>query len=149
MFARSLAWEATPGPIILGQNTPVDIDASVETLEYGLDSLSGPNLWRLGMFGSKNSDGSGERIVEIQQVLGTEEKGLSYAAGETLVYEDMRTKFDLSALGCDEFRFLCMEFAQAKRPDPDYYFFTEEGTPTLITCKEEQCRTGKLKHFFV
>ena len=143
MFARTLTWDATPAPVILGQKNPIDVTASVTTADYGLDSLSGPSLWKLVMFGSKEMDGSGERRAEIQQILSTELQGLSYAAGETLAFEDLRAKFDMSVLGCDEFRYLCLEFAQHKRPNPDYNFFTEEGTPTLITCKRQDCQTGK------
>ena len=143
MFAETLSWEAEPAPIILGQKNPIDFQAEVATSPYGKDSLSGSDLWKLGLFGSKKGDGSGVRLGELQQLLSSEQVALEYNAGETLRYDNMRQKFDLGLLGCKAYRYLCLEFGQAKRPDPEFNFYTGPGTPTLITCEEQPCRSGK------
>ncbi|KAJ8042159.1 Galactose-specific lectin nattectin [Holothuria leucospilota] len=99
------------------------------------DTISGTNLWRLGFFGSKNSDGSGQRMGEYPQLL------LPFQSGKRLAPDSpfsisVERFLSLANIGSGKsFPYLCIEFGKADGANPDFLFLGSEDGQTIILCQ--------------
>ena len=151
MWAESLDWDLTPtDTVIPGQETGVSIDSYI-TFEDDNREVAGTGLWRKGLFGSRNPDGSGERFNYHPQILDAPQQALILAenSGMLEVFEST-TPFQIGTVGCNDFGYVCVEFTGGDDPDPLYYFrvvgstnrYPEENT--LVKCKEQECLASKV-----
>ena len=145
--ARTLSWEYEAPSVVLGQESQLHIDAEVSFVDNEA-TVAGRNLWQLGLFGSRNVNGRGQRIGEMRQILRAEKSatplGQSTPDGlHKLQIENIETDFDLSTIGCGAFPYLCLEFAQTDRPLPRFELSFEGGATSLISCKLLQCENGE------
>lgn len=109
--------------------------------------MAGNNLWRLGMFGSRNADGSGEKFNYIPQTLNAIEASLSTVGFRPLNIEDGTANFDIAAVGCNDFSYVCMEFTKGPAPTPDFTIsVVEDGisdNEVKVLCKRARCQASK------
>ncbi len=52
---------------------------------------------------------------------------------------NVATQFVMSAVGCGKFRHLCVEFAQADFPDPEFIFNEAQRGDPIIVCQRVPC----------
>ena len=155
VFAESLQWslEAVE-PVYPGEETSVSIDSAV-TFRDGNRQLIGSGLWKQGIFGSRNRDGSGERFNYKGQVLSRPQASTTLEADSNLEITDAITDFEIGTVGCNDFGFLCMEFTGGDNPNPDFFFRVAGATDnsreanTLVACQEQECLSSKYSKFQV
>ncbi|XP_072173532.1 uncharacterized protein [Diadema setosum] len=145
VFAEELDWNLEPvEPVYPGEETSVSIDSSV-TFREGNRELVGSGLWRQGLYGSRNADGSGERFNYKRQTLSRPQAGTTLEADSPLEIADAVTDFEIGSVGCNDFGYVCLEFTGGDNPNPDYFFRAADATDnspeanTLVKCKEQEC----------
>ncbi|XP_022084638.1 uncharacterized protein LOC110976020 [Acanthaster planci] len=98
-------------------------------------NLEGTGLWRVSIFGSKSTDGTGgDRYDERPQVLtttGNTDKSL--VAGKPLQLT-IRTQFLLGGVGCEDYPYFCITLDKGENPQPD---FTIQGP--ITHCRQVNC----------
>ena len=146
--ARTLTWDYTSSNVILGQASPLVINSEVSFVDNEA-IVTGSNLWKVSLFGSRTTTGLGQRIGGSSQILSSRQAstplGARTADGmHTLEINGISTTFDLSSIGCGDFTYLCLEFGKTSQPSPPFEFATDSGTDTVISCKLFQCANGKL-----
>ncbi|XP_022088426.1 collagen alpha-1(II) chain-like [Acanthaster planci] len=125
-----------------GRPTPVRFDVDVEP-RPSAGSISGENLWRVGLFGSTRPDGRGPRIGPQRQILTRDLSSRDLTASQTLQLDDINAEFDLTSIGCEtEYQYLCLEFAKGLRAEPDFKFQAANGGEVITKCKDQDCRKG-------
>lgn len=145
-----LYWNFIAPEVIAGIPNTLLITAEVNFRETSRD-VAGTNLWRLGMFGSKYDDGSGEKFNYVPQTLDAVEGSMSTVQASDLIFTEATAEFDIAAVGCNEFRYVCMEFAKGPAPTPDFTLnvveeeITDKDVKTL--CKRIRCMAGKKCRF--
>ncbi|XP_038058442.1 uncharacterized protein LOC119729773 [Patiria miniata] len=140
VFARHLSWDHESEQVTLGLKSPITISSMVEFTPTG-KNVSGTNLWKLSLFGSKNKQGTGDRFTPIEQLLTDSQTAMTMRSGSPLHFDDLRTEFDVGWLGCGEFQFLCLEFARGDNPEPEFHLLYETNTTSLVTCKRSTCES--------
>lgn len=146
--ARDIEWEADIGDAPFGQPSPLTIDANV-LFDPDSPDVAGDGLWQLGVFAAKMPDGTGPRRDEVTQTLDPYNQALPLEEGGPLDFGSIDVPFPIDELGCDEYRWLCIEFKRGEAPNPDFGFTTESGEDSLISCKEQKCRGNIEKPFIV
>lgn len=122
---------------------PVGLDLWVNFTENTRD-LKGEGLWRLGLFGSSNIDGSGTRYAEVRQALDGPQSAVRLTDARPITVRDIVTDFELGSIGCiKEYPYFCVEFAKGSSPTPDYTFITEFEETSLISCVPQECNAGQ------
>ena len=127
-------------------NKPDDLRFTVDVstlIESG--TASGDGLWRIGVFGAQNPQGTGPRLDYKRQILTRSESSTTAEGGGLpLELRNLETEFDLTQLGCDSsYRYLCLEFAKGLRASPDFEFEINGGGDVIISCEEQPCRRCK------
>ncbi|PIK60695.1 alpha-2 collagen [Apostichopus japonicus] len=142
VLATGLSWRYSGIDIIAGMENPLNIVAS-STFTQDSTPTSGTGLWRLGLYGSTRSDGSGPRFNYVDQVLTEVEAAIDYV-GTKIDYNDGLAMFDVAAIGCTEYVYACMEFTKGSNPNPDFYFGVIPEGDILTLCKESECLANVL-----
>ena len=127
----------------VGIENELHITVTVHFTDTSADAM-GCNLWRIGLFGSKNYDGSGEKLNYNSQILNDAEASKSLLdAAVPLQFRDARAMFDILALGCGQFTYDCMEFTKNEAANPDFSFSVLPLGDTITSCRHNFCRRGK------
>ena len=135
-----MEWSRDVGQLQYGVSTPLTISADVSATPDS-PSVAGTGLWKMNLFGSRNMDGSGDRVAERTQILDGSNQAKPLADGSTPIeFTDIGTNFPMEELGCGEANYLCLEFTKGDRPNPEYSYSTVSGADSIINCKEEDCR---------
>ncbi|XP_072021071.1 LOW QUALITY PROTEIN: uncharacterized protein [Amphiura filiformis] len=141
VFAESLEWDYIPqGPITVGEEVPLVIDATATA--KSLKDIGGTGLWKVNFFGTRDPSGNGERVGFSEQLLLQPQQDLTLeSAVGALQFDGLRASFDIGSVGCAgaDVDHICLEYGRGDAPDPNFYFFTETGAGTLITCKRLDC----------
>nr|XP_054749905.1 uncharacterized protein LOC129255586 [Lytechinus pictus] len=143
--ARDIEWSLELlGMAIAGQATSVGLSSTVFFRENNTE-ISGQGLWRMGIFGSRDAGGSGERFSYVSQTLSEEQQAKTLIENTPLNLTNVETLFEIGSVGCNDFGFICVEFTGGDGPNP-YYFFRKEGAVdasrsanTITKCKEQEC----------
>lgn len=137
-----MSWRYTGSNIVAGLVNPLSI---VATSTFSPDSTptSGTGLWRLGLYGSTRSDGSGPRFNYVEQVLNEKEAAYDFTGSE-IDYTEGLAMFDVAAIGCTEYVYACMEFTKGPSPNPDFFFGVVPSGDVLTLCKDSPCLAGKI-----
>ena len=149
VFAEDLEWTLEPvEPVFPGEESSVSLDSTV-TFRDGNRELVGSGLWRQGLFGSRNRDGSGERFNYKRKTLDRPQASTTLIADSPLEIQDAITDFEIGTVGCNDFNYLCLEFTGGDNPNPDYFFRVIDAMDnsaeanTLVKCKEQECLSSK------
>ena len=136
--------------VLPGQETGVSIDSTI-VFEDDNREVAGSGLWRKGLFGSTNPDGSGERFNYQRQILDGRQQDITLDKNSGILdVSEATTTFEIGTVGCNGFGYVCVEFTGGDNPNPMYYFrvvgstndYPEENT--VVTCKEQECLASKL-----
>ena len=119
----------------------LDITATVQFTSTSADVV-GTNLWRLGLYGSKNADGSGEKFNYNTQTLNNVEVSTNLLNTGPLEFTEAKAMFDVAAIGCGPFTYACMEFTKNVNANPDFAFSVLPEGDTITLCQESPCRAG-------
>ena len=139
---RGLSWEVVAKNVIAGIENPLNVTAVVNFVDGSRDVV-GENLWRFGMFGSRERDGSGEKFNYNRQTLNEFEASYPLRNSQDLRFQFARASFDIAAIGCTDFQYVCGEFTKADSPNPDFTFSVYPSGDTQVLCKRYSCRAGK------
>lgn len=142
VVARGLSWRYSASGIIAGMENELSITATALFTDTS-PAKSGLNLWRLGLFGSGNADGSGTRFNYNEQTLNDVEVSKSLAAGGPLEFTEATAMFDVAAIGCGPYTYACMEFAKNEDASPDFFFSVIPEGDVITLCQESPCRASK------
>ncbi|XP_072040242.1 IgGFc-binding protein-like [Amphiura filiformis] len=136
--AFNVRWSASG--IKEGVPDPFTVNATVGFSDT-TPQVEGTDLWKLSMYGSSNSDGSGNQFQRNEQILSQSQQGQSYLGGTNLTFVNAEGELDVTALGCDkEFRYLCFDFTKGIRPSIDFTFTSfQQASPTKITVCTDRC----------
>ncbi|XP_033625444.1 uncharacterized protein LOC117288629 isoform X2 [Asterias rubens] len=132
-------WEYDVGAMQYGMPTPLTIDAEVRTTPESRE-LEGTGLWKMNLFGSRNADGSGQRMPERSQILDGYNQARPLPAGGPVKFDDVVANFPIEDIGCNDFKHICLEFTQGDYPNPQYAFRTADDKESIIDCKPAKCR---------
>lgn len=125
-------------PEFVGDETPtITIDADVIPADDS-GPVAGEDLWKMGVFGSQNPDGSGPKVGVQEQILGPDHLGESLFSGQPLSLNNITTEFDTTLVGCTDFKYMCVEFSKGESPSPNFQFETSEGD-SLVRCQKVPC----------
>ncbi|XP_038057974.1 uncharacterized protein LOC119729480 [Patiria miniata] len=118
------------------QDEPADL-VLVITAVLATDSrryLDGTGLWKVSLFGSKSTNGSGtDRYDERSQVLTTAENTDKSLQGQPLEMT-IQTQFLLGGVGCEDYPYFCITIDKGDDPQPDF------GIVGPIThCQDVEC----------
>lgn len=129
-------------PEVTGDEIPtITIDADIIPADDS-GSVDGQNLWKMGVFGSQNPDGSGPKVGEQEQILGPDQLDESLISGQPLSLDNITTEFDTSLVGCADFKYMCVEFSKGENPSADFEFETTEGD-SIVRCQKVPCQASK------
>ena len=140
---NSLDFEREVGVISYGRPAEMSLDVTVGTSDDSRN-VEGTGLWRMGMYGSTNEEGTGEKRAYVNQVLDPFGAGKSLEGGVDLAFNQLEAQFRIDELGCSEYKFLCLEFAKGYGSDPNFAFRAEDGSDRITKCKPEECRGEKV-----
>ncbi len=132
-------WSATG--LRAGEPDPFTVNATVGFSVSSAD-VQGTGLWKLSMYGSPSSDGTGEQFQRVDQILSEDQQMQPYLGGTNLTFVGARGELYMTALGCDEqYRYLCFDFARGMNPSIGDFVFTtfQENDPTKITVCSDRC----------
>lgn len=108
-------------------------------------NLDGSGLWTMGLFGSTNGRGLGNRLGHQQQILNLYNQGRTVMPPRPITFRNIDTRFNIEQLGCNsEYQYLCLELSKGANPNPEFSFRTIDGDDSLMSCKQRECR-GKLQ----
>ena len=143
-----MEWSREAGQIQNGIPTPLRISAEMSSTPES-PALSGSGLWKANLFGSRNMDGSGDRVAERTQILdGYNQAKPLVEGGVPIEFTDITTNFPMEELGCGDVNYLCLELTKGDYPNPKYPFATSTGEESVINCKEEECRGITICFYF-
>ncbi|XP_022084270.1 uncharacterized protein LOC110975788 [Acanthaster planci] len=141
----SMFWSAQPKrqeeETIPSGNTLIIVEVLVMSNSTG-ESISGRNLWRVGLYGSQFADGSGPRLGYIHQLLDNGQASTTLAAGRAIVL-NAEVEFDAAAVGCSRYKFLCLEFTKGDSPQPPFPFHGNAGpeeASVFMSCRQVPCQ---------
>ena len=131
------------GDLTAGRASPVRITSTVTFVDDNASKLSGFGLWRMGIFGSMNEDGTGDRFGYISQVLNSTQAAAPISEDNL----DLQVVIDflIADVGCNSYRYTCIEFARGRQPFPMYRFRTDSAlsnSDTTVICGEQDCIRG-------
>ena len=143
VIATALDWTYDAGTYSYGEIASVNFDVTVSTTEDSRN-VNGLGLWRVGVFASTQADGSGRREAENTQILDAYNQGQALNPPIPLNFDVNGVRFNMNPLGCESYRYLCVEFTKRQGSDPDFAFQTATGGDRLVSCKEVQCQSKLL-----
>nr|XP_054751416.1 collagen alpha-1(I) chain-like [Lytechinus pictus] len=145
IVAQEMDWSLEPlETVVPGLATPVSINNNIMFRE-GNPTLSGSGLWRMGVFGSRNLQGSGDKFGYVSQTLSLPQQGITLEENSYLEVMDAVTDFEIGSVGCNDYGYICVEFTGGDSPNPNYFFRvagaidSSRAANTLVTCKEQEC----------
>ena len=121
----------------------LEITATVQFTATSAD-VTGNNLWRLGLYGSKNADGTGQKFNYNTQTLNDVEVSESLLNGGPLEFTEARAMFDVAAIGCGPYTHACMEFTKNPDANPDFSFSVLPEGDIITLCQSSPCRAGMM-----
>lgn len=149
IVAEEMDWTLEPlETVIPGQPTSVSIDNNV-AFRAGNPTLSGMGLWRMGVFGSRNMQGSGDKFGYVAQTLSRPQQSTTLEENDALEVMDAVTDFEIGSIGCNDYGYVCVEFTGGDAPSPTYFFRvagaidSTRAANTLVKCKEQECLASK------
>ena len=102
--------------------------------------MFGNNLWRMGIFGSRYRDGHGPRMGYQKQILNATEASMPLLARKVInLMFLISVQFDVSTVGCNHYKYLCLEFAKGDNASPDFPFRSSNGKAVFIGCRTAPC----------
>ncbi len=139
VIATGIEWSVEAENFMAGQPGTLSLDVAIPTTEKSRD-VDGLGLWRLGLFGSRQADGGGQRMGNVNQILNPYHQANGLSGGSPLQLRDITTRFDLSQIGCTDYQYLCVEFDKGQSAQPDFAYKVSTGENTLVSCKPQPCR---------
>ncbi|XP_072035341.1 uncharacterized protein [Amphiura filiformis] len=128
-------WQVNPRHIDVireGVVYHVTIDLNIKIKDHG-QGVAGEDLCKVSMWGSANSDGSGDRVGYVEQVL-TEGQATQGAQSPTIAFGDpeftiqgIEYTMDSQGSTCSDMVYLCVKFAKGANPSPSYLPFDVKG----------------------
>lgn len=140
VLARTLSWDFRANEVRPNQRSPITVQASVR-FDENSSPLTGSRLWRMSLFGSDNLDGNGRTFDPIHQILDAQNQRKSLNPQFPLTFNNVPTEYNVGAIGCGEYQFLCMEFTRADNSDPAFVFDVVGGGNKLVNCKQLLCNS--------
>lgn len=143
VYVSELGWGLKAGSRRSDGDYDVTINLNARILGTG-DRVSGNDLVRVGLFGSKNIYGEGERFAFRKQILTRSQSSVSLTPNTNLVIEDIETHFPVTGVGCSEYGYLCAELGRSETTNQDFLLIPESldissTDDSILICKEIPC----------
>lgn len=101
------------------------------------------------MYGSKDPNGLGEQFQYHEQVLTAAEVSKPLT-GETIDFSLGEANFDIAAIGCTDFDYVCMDFTKNDAASPTFSFSSlADDNDVKTVCEKSPCRASKETHPFM
>ncbi|XP_071823318.1 uncharacterized protein [Apostichopus japonicus] len=90
--------------------------------------IRGENMWRIGAWVSRNSDGSGEKFSYNANVLSAKQRALEFSKAKSDYappdkrwnFNKLRYSFDATEGVCADFKYFCIKFNMTDDPEPNF-----------------------------
>ncbi|XP_033116613.1 uncharacterized protein LOC117116651 [Anneissia japonica] len=136
----SIVWSIGTSALVIGEddNTTLKYKAQMsEKSKY----VEGTSLWRIGIFGAENIQGTGTKYSFKPQVLSAVQQATPLLLKSRdnireLSFTVPFLRFDLSGIGCGKFKYICSAFDKNEDANPDYRF---EESALNVNCKKSSC----------
>ncbi|XP_070535949.1 uncharacterized protein [Ptychodera flava] len=103
-------------------------------------AVTGENLWRLNVFGSKSPDGSkGKKHSLVRNALNEEQVQTPVTLGSPLTFLDVMTEIDMKNLLCEDITHLCVKLLKNPKSKPKFDFKADPPEATA-TCTPLPCK---------
>ena len=130
----------------------IRFDTIVQTTEKS-EPVIGSNLWRLNLYSNEQSDGLGPRYNEQEQVLNNFDSSRPLTTpGNTLSFQPISAKYDMTDVDCMKIKFLCTEFGRNPSSSVSFEIKPVPNDPSVLRdcmeVPEDFCR-GKFEIFCI
>lgn len=128
-----------------GKESSFRLDVHIEFIESAVQR--GVGMWRVGIFGSSDPAGFGQRYFEVNQTLNSDKASMAKIGR----HMDIRNvNFQVGSIDCDRVRYVCVEFAKGDKPKPPFIMQMDNdsersSSKSLISCKELICTKRNLR----
>ncbi|XP_072019390.1 uncharacterized protein [Amphiura filiformis] len=133
-----VAW--TAHEVHAGVKDHFTLNATVTFAEVS-DEIRGFGLWKLAMYGSKNSDGSGEQFQRFDELLTNSHQAQPLIGDGDITFYGAHGELDITRIGCDiEYRYICFDFMKGDNPYPDFNYTSFQSDTTKTTLCTNRCK---------
>ncbi|PIK54995.1 hypothetical protein BSL78_08042 [Apostichopus japonicus] len=139
---QQVRWNIIVDNFRFNEPSDMSLNISVDVQENSEEIIGGTNLWRIGIYGSRDPAGDDdEKIGFIPQILDKSDALHSpdIIPGRTLVFPLITTQFDLSSIGCGDYRYLCVAIAKSADSVPNFEISNNKNKRKVVTCRQIQC----------
>ncbi|XP_072021184.1 uncharacterized protein [Amphiura filiformis] len=138
---KSLNWNLEVTHLIIGYPSNVTLQVTILPNDQ-TDTIIGEGLWRLGIFFSKTPNVQGARHKYDPQILPEEYADWPLVPRLPLLFLDVTTLIDVTGIGCNMWRYVCVEFAKGANAVPDFELPLPGGITAAVSCREFPCTSG-------
>ena len=129
--------QTTPSGFTLREGEPVNelrLTTTVSTSREG-GTITGDHLWRLGFFGSRSLNGTGQRVGYQEQILETYQADQDLRTpGDNLEFRNLQTNFDMTGVTCSQTQYLCTVLSKNPAASDDFTLSTQPNDGVLTSC---------------
>ncbi len=127
-----------------GKENQIAMDLQVKYL--GATNALGQGLWTMRLWMSSSEDGTSElsgTVLEEALSEGQQSQSLTTSSSGTLVFEDVRYRFDLTDHTCADAAFICAKFNKGRNPEMEkvnipFNFSSRPSEDVLTSCVANQ-----------
>ena len=139
VWFSAIRWKASVEKIFQDGSQEINLEVMLLPHSNRVNAVMGQGLWRMGIFGSLNADGRGPKHDYRQQILGPFEEGNPLIPPNFLQF-DIDAQFDIKAVGCGAYKYVCLEFDKGDNPSIDFDLVVEDGVlGPIISCQAAPC----------
>ncbi len=142
LMITGLDWTLDARKINSNKPDTAVMDIDVYSLTGGA-RVTGNRLWRVGIFGSKNENGNGERLGYKRQVFDRSTAATSMTPGYDMNFVEVTSDFDFMTLCDSDWKYFCIEFAKGLQASPDFDVSYSNGGDAIVDCKLYECQKRK------
>ncbi len=131
-----------PEEVDITEEAQNQLDIDVEIIyNQRSDEVSGSNLWRLELWTSPKPDGSGTRLVSINQALTEAQSGKALVRPYPFGFTNVRMSLDMRGNRCSYARYICARLTNApySHLEPDFDLAGEPNYSALQGCTKTRC----------
>ena len=140
---RVIIRNVLPEEVSITESAQNQLDVDVEIVyDQFSDDVTGNNMWRLELWTSPKPDGSGTRIVNLDQALTVDQSSKDLLKPYPLSFTNIRVNLDMRGNRCTYVRYVCARLSNDPRGHRQSNFdLVAESTSGqgLTGCAKTQC----------
>ncbi|XP_071943695.1 uncharacterized protein [Antedon mediterranea] len=122
-----------PTTLLNGALNLLPIDVTIDFNAEESSSISGTELWQVGVWGSPLSTGKEKKESYTKQVLDESLQSQTLSKGDSLRFQQVLFEFDLRESSCNDIPYVCVEFGRSESASAEFNLLAQEEK-SLTTC---------------